>query len=113
MFVLKVAVVTIVFVLIMQIKIGEETVENQAHYFLKTSILLKPLEDVAQGGVALFRSTYRGVVKTVDSVVTSKFKSSFAPGRREIVNIKRSETYKKEQEFKKRAQEEVNPEEFE
>ncbi len=112
-FVLKVAVVTIVFVLFMQIKIGEETLENQAHYFLKTSMILKPLEDVAQGGAALFRSAYRGAVKTFDSIVTSKFQSSFASGNREVVNVKRSDKYQKEQELKQQAQEQINESEFE
>lgn len=104
-FVLKVFIATVLVVLIMQIKIGEETVENHAHSFLKTSSILEPLNEVAQGGAALFRSTYKNIIKTFDSLITQKFRSDNSPGKRDIVEVKRSQKYEKEQELKSQAQE--------
>lgn len=105
-FVLKIFVLTVVIVLLMQIKVGEQTVENHAHSFLKTSSILAPLNEIAQGGAALFRSTYQGAIKTFDSIVTKKFRSDSSPGKRGLVDVKRSQKYEKDQELKKQAQEE-------
>ncbi len=104
-FVLKIGIIAIVLVMLMQIKIGENTIENHAQAFIKSSFLTEPIREVSEGGFVVLRSAYQGSIKLFDSLVSSRFRSDSAPGKRKITEIKRSSSFEKEQEARRHAEE--------
>lgn len=99
-FILKVSIATIILVLIMQIRIGEGTIENHLYQYLTTASILQPIDGVAQGGASFIGATYKGVVKSLDSVLAKKFRFSSSQGYRELFSVKRSEKYNEDVDLK-------------
>ena len=100
-YVLKIGIVTVLVIVIMQINIGQETLENKAENFIRQSSIMEPIRQVADGGFVVAKNLYRKVVESIDSVVTQQFRSENAPGKRKLVELKRSLAFQKEQEQKK------------
>lgn len=96
-FFLKMLVFTVVFILMMQIKIGPTTVEQKALHWIHTTSVMKPVHEVAQGGVIAIKSLWKDIVGSIDSNVKRTFNSDSVPGKRSLgIELKRSQAYLKE-----------------
>lgn len=109
-YVLKIGIVTLVIVLIMQINIGQNTVENHAEMFIRKSSILEPVREVAEGGFIVLKNVYRKTASTIDTFVTEQFRSENAPGKRKLFELKRSLAYQKDQEKRLEEQSQENEE---
>jgi hypothetical protein len=71
-FVLKMFGLTIVVALIMQARVGEKTIEDEFHQFLKTSVFVVPIQDAVDGAIAATKDGYKkadvGVKKLLSKV---------------------------------------------
>ncbi len=99
-YVIKIAIVTFLFVLVMQIEVGHRSIENHAEGFIRKSSILEPIRQVAEGAFIASKNIYRTGIKTVDSFVTKQFRAENSPGQRKLLEIKRSLAYQKDQEKK-------------
>lgn len=78
----------------MQIKVGQNTIEENAYLWIKGHYLVVQLNDVSKGAVIALREAYQGISTAMTSKVKKTFKDEFQPGNRTIVpDLKRSETY--------------------
>lgn len=112
MFFIKAIVVSLVIVMIMQVKIDKVTLEDHASMFIKHSTLMSPLQEVAAAGVKATRSSIKWVSKQVNTHVTGKWNKK-KPEQNNYggVSFQRSESYRREQEKKARDAEEAASEE--
>lgn len=99
-YIIKIGLVTFLFVVFMQIQVGQNTIENHAENFIRKSSFMEPVREVAEGGFIAVKNIYRKSLKTIDSFVTKQFRSENSPGQRKLMEIKRSLAYQKEQEKK-------------
>jgi hypothetical protein len=110
-FVLKTFVLTVVVVMLMQIKIGRGTIEEHSMHWIRNSDAVETLRYVAEGAVSVAQSGMKAIssslawksgeeaVKAGESVVrTNASKYSW--------ELKRSDAYHKQQEQKKRGSKE-------
>jgi len=89
-YVFKMLVLTLVVLMLMQLHVGRKTLENHAEEFIRKSSLLEPARDVAKSGFTIFKNAYHTGLRAADTFVTREFKSENSPGRRKIVELKRS-----------------------
>lgn len=107
-YILKIGVITVVLIIFMQINFGQETLENKAENFIRQSSIMEPIRQVADGGFIAAKNLYRNTIEFVDSIVTKQFRSENAPGKRKLIELKRSIAFEKEQEDKRRSSLENN-----
>lgn len=93
-FAFKATIMTIVIVFFMQIKIGQNTIEQNAYQWIKTSYLVSQLNDVSRGAVVAIREAYQGLSNSMTAKVKKTFKDEFQPGERSLIpDMKRSREY--------------------
>ena len=73
---------TFLFILLLQIKVGENTLEMHAMNWVHTSPIIEPLQDVSEGAIKALRSAWRAVGGQFNDKVLSKFDDKKAPGSR-------------------------------
>ena len=96
-FFIKVLILTCVFTIFMQIKIGETTLEQKAEVYIKESYAGQTLLEVAQGGVAVLADLYRNLSKSISSNVTKDLKQESIPGQRSFgIKLERSKEFLRE-----------------
>jgi hypothetical protein len=98
-FVLKTMVITIVVVMILQIKIGSSTIEQKSLTWIHESVVVESLRGVADGAVKIFSKGFNSVRSAVtdrvsDGVSTETKAANF--------QLKRTEAYYREQWRRKR-----------
>lgn len=84
-FFLKTLILTVALVVVLQVKIGEETLEDQAVMVFRSSIVEEPIRKVAQGGAKLVRNVVKLTQEKINGAgssekeaePTSKKKSGF------------------------------------
>lgn len=103
LFVLKTLVITIVLVLLMQIKIGTATIEQHSLAWIQNSAITDTLRSVAQGAVKATVQGYRWMSSAFDTNVGKRFSKENEPGSRLSIKLHRSEAYEREQDKKARA----------
>ena len=97
LFFLKMIVFTVIFILMMQIKLGPTTLEQKTLHWIHHSSVLKPAQDVAQGAVLALKSFWNETLSHIDTRVKKTFNSDQAPGNRSLgIELKRSKAYLKE-----------------
>ncbi|MFK8136818.1 MAG: hypothetical protein AB8E15_00530 [Bdellovibrionales bacterium] len=90
-FAIKATIITVVLVGLMQIKVGQHTIEQKAYNWIKSSYLVAELNQVSQGAIIAMREVFQGVSGTLSQEVREQFSSSNAPGNRELLpTLKRS-----------------------
>lgn len=93
-FFIRCLVITVVFVVLLQIRLGESTLEERADSWIHQSSLIGVVNDSAQGGIRLVRDGWRQLT----AGWSGKFWKQKAPGSRDIgAQFKRSEKYVEEQ----------------
>lgn len=83
-FFLKCFVMALVFIVLLQIRMGDSTLEDRAMSWVRQSSLVQPLQEVAQGGVTVIREGWKGLANKVGSKFNSTFSSDQFPGARSI-----------------------------
>ncbi len=95
-FVLKVLVITFVVVMLMQIRVGQLTLEERASVLIQDSWLTGQVQNVGDG----LQKVLGQVTGSLGKKVSAVFKKEEAPSERNIIKLERSATYKKEAEAK-------------
>ena len=96
----------VVLIVLMQIKIGDATVEQHSLEWIQTSSLVGGLRGVSDGAIKSTSQAVRWLTSSVDATVNRAFRKDSAPGRRSLgVTWDRSPAYKKFEEEKRRKDE--------
>lgn len=98
----KMIVITVVVVVLMQIKIGDSTLEYKFLNWVHTSTALEPMQQAAQGAVAVVREVWKKVTDRFSDNVTKTFDKANQPGSRLNITLKRSQEYLQQQAEKAR-----------
>lgn len=98
--ILKAFVLTIAVILVMQIQVGQTTIERKSEAWLRTSPFVSQLQQVADGGMIVLDKLLGSIHQTLDRS-ESKSSNSFAqdvePGKRHLrMKLERSKEYLKE-----------------
>jgi len=89
-FVIKTFIITFVFVLILQVKIGEQTLDQRIHTSIQASKLVAPIEETVRGGVLFIEHSYHKVLSLFNTSLKQKINGDHAPGSRfKIPEMKR------------------------
>lgn len=97
-FFIKMVVMTFFFVLLLQIRIGQFTLEERSLQWVKKSELIAPMEEVAQGGVVIIKRIWSEVIGRMGNNVSEAFNRENLPGHRKLIpKIERSKRYLNEQ----------------
>ena len=99
-FTLKMAAITFVIVLLMQVRVGDTTIEDHAHLWIQTAAPVLFLRDVAEGGLAAAHDGWAKVTSGIKTKYWSKYDSSKMPGQRKLGLPDRSDAYLEEQRIK-------------
>ena len=81
-FVLRVTFITVVVVVIMQVKVGEETLEERARRWAANAPLVEVLQEVADGAVLLVAEGYQHVTASMTDRFHDKVSKEDQPGFR-------------------------------
>lgn len=93
-FCIKMFFVTLFVVGLMQVKMGETTLEEKAYVWIKTSPFVSYLDEVAQGALASMRVGYREASSVLSDKAKETLDSTLAPGHRKFIpDFKRSKEY--------------------
>ena len=93
-FFVKMIVMAAFFILVMQIRIGQQTIEERSMVWLKESSMVVPLQEVADGGVVALSKVWDHVVNNTGDL----FNSENIPGKRTLgIKLERSKAYVREQ----------------
>ena len=97
-FFIKIIILTSIFTILMQIKIGETTLEQKTEVMIKESYFGQTMVEVAQGAIHALRDVYKSLLDNVDSKVTKELDQKNIPGHRSFgVELKRSKEFLSEQ----------------
>lgn len=99
-YIIRIAVVTMIVIMVMQMKMNGYTLETHAETFIRTSSATSIVRDVAEGGFFFAKSAYQTTAKTVDSFFTKNFRDENSPGRKKIAEMRKSLGFKTEKEKK-------------
>jgi ABC-type molybdate transport system substrate-binding protein len=75
-FVIKSLIMTIVVIVCLQIRVGQQTVEGHAMNWIHNSAISQHLQDVAEGAVKLAVEGKKAVVEFIGSSSTSDFRKA-------------------------------------
>jgi hypothetical protein len=93
-FLIKIVIVSLLIAAVMQTRYENRSIEAHVMNWVGESPLIRPLEQVGEGGAAFVRDSW----KNLKSVVESKIKRTEIPGQRELgVKLQRSKEYLSEQ----------------
>lgn len=112
-YILKIGILTFLLVVFMQIEVGQNTIENHADRFIKKSGFMEPVREIAKGGFIVLKNGYRSAVATIDSLVTTQFRAENSPGKRKILELKRSLAFEKLLKEKPAKEDEIESEDSE
>jgi hypothetical protein len=84
LFIFKTLIITAVVVVFMQVKWGNNTIENEAYHFLTSSSVIVPIENVADSAVVLVRNTWRKMTGIFNNKFSEKLQSENQPGQRHL-----------------------------
>lgn len=96
-FFVRMMIMTSLFLLVLQIRFGEQTLEQQSMSFIQHSAELIPLHKTAEGGAKVIRDLWSSMTARVRDGVGHIFSSEDRPGERKFVRtLERSKDYLKE-----------------
>lgn len=94
--ILKSLAVTIVIVLLLQIKVGNDTLEDRAVFWFRSSPTVQPLQTVVNGGVKFVRNGFHKLTALFDWNPSKSLSNQ--PGKRDLnFQIERSRQYLRDQ----------------
>lgn len=97
-FILKSFFLTFLVVIFMQVKVGEQTIEQKTLNYIANSSLIGPLQEVVDGGVKVLRDSWQRVFGHINSRFFNAIKEQNTPGKRDLdLALRRSKEYLHEQ----------------
>ncbi|MCM2282090.1 MAG: hypothetical protein NDI61_09615 [Bdellovibrionaceae bacterium] len=103
-FAIRMLVITVVIVVLMQIKLGDATLETHAHQWMRSSAAVEALQDVSKGAVKAMSQGYQALLAMIDRNVGGGFSREQMAGSRSLgLGLERSAGYEKDLENKRRA----------
>jgi hypothetical protein len=102
-FIFRMMVYTFIFVFLLQIKVGEQTIDEKAHAWIRASIYRDVVQQAAEGGWEAFKVGYQQFVNKMDDYV----ETDQMPGRRQLPDLERSTKFIKKQTAKLQKQKEL------
>lgn len=106
LFIIRMVIITVVVVLLMQIKIGPATIEQHSTEWLHTSSVVTSLQGVSEGAVKILTQTYKTIVTSLDTNIGKVFRKDEMPGTRAAAfGFQRSAEFMKNEDAKKKATE--------
>lgn len=88
LFVIKTFFLTLALVLVLQIKWGENSIDDMVYSEMKSSTILSPINEVAAGGVLWVKNTFRGFSGLFTDKLKNQIEQTDAAGNRKF-EIKR------------------------
>lgn len=105
-FFLRIMFFTAVTVLLMQVRWGEETIENHTMNLLTTSAIVAPIDTTAQGAVVFIRNSWNSMTKSFNTRFSNSLRGDNQPGSRlSGLNVGRSQAVEKQYEQRSRTDE--------
>lgn len=87
---------TVFIVLLLQIKVGDSTVEEKAVFWFRSSPMVEPMQKVVDGGVKVLKTTFGKVTGLFDWKLREQIQDK--PGNRDLkFRLERSRQYIREQ----------------
>lgn len=109
-FFLKAVIITFILLSVLQVKVGEETLEEKALTFVHSSSYAKPIQEVSQGAVTFITQIWRKATHSLSSKYMKNFSDKEAAGRRALrFQVERSEKFLKEKARQLREAENQHP----
>ena len=90
----KAMVLTVVVVIVMQVKVGDYTLEEKAKIYALSSPIAEPIMDIAKGGAKVVTHGWGKLLGLMGSNISSFFNGDGTPGERTFnINLDRSKKY--------------------
>ncbi len=106
-FFIRILCVTMVVVLLMQVRWGDQTIEDHTMVFLTTSNFVAPIDETAQAAGIFIRNTWTRVTKSLNTRFSHSLRGDNQPGLRlSGMSFNRSDTVEKKRETELSAREE-------
>lgn len=106
LFFIKTVFLTFVVVFLLQIKIGESTLEQKAFHFIQSSRILEPLRETSSHAVTFLRIQSRKVSSLFSTRINESWSASQIPGQRHLgLSLERSRQFLESQAEKQRLKE--------
>ncbi len=96
MFVVKTFAASLLILMVMQIKWGEQTIDDTIYSYMTSSTILQPVGEAATGGVLFIRNMLSGVGGTLQETGKGTAQEDVQPERRSLFNFKRHNEVEKE-----------------
>ena len=92
--IVKAMVLTVVVVIVMQVKVGDYTLEEKAKIYALNSPVAEPILEVAKGGAKVVTHGWSKLLSLMGSNVSDFFNGDRVPGKRTLsVELERSKKY--------------------
>lgn len=93
-FFMKALVMTLIFVFLLQIRVGQSTIEEHTVHWFQASAFSQPLGEVAQGGVVVIRNLWNRLTSGIQTKFWESTENINKPGMRELkFKLERSRKY--------------------
>ena len=97
-FIAKSLVITVVVIVVMQVKVGETTIEQKTLHWIESSPVVLPVQEVALGGVKVVRETWKKIFGNLNNKFWNSVDQQNAPGKRDLkFTLERSEEFLRRQ----------------
>ncbi|MBT4760467.1 MAG: hypothetical protein HOO06_02110 [Bdellovibrionaceae bacterium] len=93
-FIIRTFIITFIVVMVLQIRIGDNTLEERAVVYMQTSQAMKPVHEVVHGGVLAIKGGFKNFMGLFQSKTSEFFDKNNLPGHRTIgFQLRRSQKY--------------------
>jgi len=100
----KSIILTLVIVVILQIKVGEFTLEQSVVHWAQQSSIITPVQQVADGGLKVLRELWHNTLGKINSKFFNQIDNSNTPGHRSLgITLQRSKEFFKEEAHRAKA----------
>ncbi|MCB0349167.1 MAG: hypothetical protein KDD37_10035 [Bdellovibrionales bacterium] len=89
LFVIKTFVLSLLLILVLQVKWGEKSIDDLVYFEMKSSTILSPINEVASGGALWVKNTFRGFSSMFTDKLKNQIDQTDAAGNRRLPEIKR------------------------
>lgn len=90
--------ITFAIIFLMQIRLGESTLEEKAMFWVHDSFVTSPIQEAAEGAALLVRDTWKMLTKNINTKFKKSVEAENQPGFRDIrLKLERSQAFVEEQ----------------
>ena len=90
--------ITLIIVFLLQIRVGNSTLEEKAMFWIHDSYIMAPVQKAAEGAVLMIRDSWNALTKNINTKYADSVKRENQPGFRDVkIHFDRSKAYLEEQ----------------